>query len=55
MAVVIEDIEISEAPPPQAATPQPAAPAAPAAEIDPRQLMPAAARLQWLQQRLHAD
>jgi hypothetical protein len=55
MAVVIEDIEVSEGPPPQAPQAPSAPQAAAGAEIDEHQLASKLARLQWAQQRLHAD
>jgi hypothetical protein len=55
MAVVIEDIEINEGPPPQAAQPPAAPQAAGGAEIDEHQLARQLARQQWAVQRLHAD
>lgn len=55
MAVVIEDLEVSEGAPPQA-PPAPSAPqAAGGPEIDEHQLANKLARLQWTVQRLHAD
>ena len=55
MTVVIEDIEVSEDPPPQAPQAPSTSQGAAGTEIDEHHLASKLARLQWAVQRLHAD
>ena len=55
MAVVIEDIEVSEGPPSQAPQAASAPQGAGSPEIDEHQFAQKLARQQWSVQRLHAD